>query len=234
MKKVWIYVVVIVLIGFILFLLFLGGGKNKKLEKVDITNDLVLFQSATKQPDGSILLVPAENGKSGMAAYLPAITSDLEVTFDLKIGGGDGADGMVLAFYASTRDIQLAGGNLNFNGSGGYGIEFDIYSNTWDPSYPHVALIQNNVQNHIKENIFEHLRDEVWHKVNVSVVNNHLLVKVDGNTYINITQEFKKENPYLYFAATTGLDNDNHYIRNVVISATINSNKKLDTSNLLK
>ena len=104
----------------------------------DITDKLILEGDAEYDKDeGAILLCPAETWSNGKAKYPYEVLKNFSVSFDYKIGGGTSADGIVLAFYAQKDSVVKDGGYMNFEGCGGYGLEFDTYQNSNDsPNAP--------------------------------------------------------------------------------------------------
>ena len=186
------------------------------IENKDITKDLILENSAVyNESDNSILLCPNQTWSSGKAKYPYEISEDFTISFEYKIGGGTSADGIVLAFFAEKDSITIDGGYMNFEGCGGYGLEFDTYRNTGDAPNAHIALIYDKVSNHLVSVEDSRVDDEKWHKVVLKVEGNTIDVSIDGECIINQRVAFKKDYRYLYFAASTGAATDNHYIRNV-------------------
>ncbi len=198
------------------FSLTVFAASENNLEAKDITKDLILENSASyDESTNTILLCPAQDWSNGKAKYPFEVSKDFTVTFDYKIGGGTGADGMVLAFFAAKDSVTIDGGFMNFEGCGGYGLEFDTYPNTNDSYNPHVAVIYDKVSNHLHMVDEPRIRDNQWHTAEVTVKDNRLLLSIDGEKIVDRGFNFNKQYRYMYFAATTGACTDNHYIRNV-------------------
>jgi len=151
-----------------------------------------------------------------------------QASFRYKAGGGSGADGFVFMFY---KDAQAygrpnAGGTLGFlvaetswDPVPGYGIEFDSYYNTSDPSSNHIAIIEDTPQNHLISTNDGRTEDNIWHDVVVEFDNGHIEVFVDGDGVISYTLAAPD---YTYtgvgFAAATWSYHNNHIIDDFVLT----------------
>lgn len=183
---------------------------------VDITDQLILEGSAYyDKTEDAIMLCPAKTWSNGKAKYPFEVLEDFQVKFDYKIGGGKGADGIILAFYAQKDSVTQNGGYLNFNGCGGYGLELDTHPNTNDSQNAHVGIVRDDVSNHLVMVDDSRVEDNSWHSADLKITGNKVVVKIDGDTIINKTIAFDKTYRYMYFAAATGEWDDNHYIKNV-------------------
>ena len=100
--------------------------------------------------------------------------------FDVKIGGGGGADGMVFGWVHEYDYEPTNGGSLCFLNSEGFGIEFDGYTNGNynDPNNQHIALLRDNVQNHLE--VYNAEQGEIecneWRHVRVTNLLGHVQV----------------------------------------------------------
>jgi hypothetical protein len=102
-----------------------------------------------------MVLTQAQNGQQGILWLNPEITGPFEVQFSYKTGGGTGADGIVFMFYKNKRYSPGGGERLAFQQDigtpvPGYGIEFDTFKNSFDPSADHIALIKDMTSNHFR------------------------------------------------------------------------------------
>lgn len=182
----------------------------------DITKDLITENSATYDEEtNTILLCPKKTWSSGKAKYPFEVREDFTVSFEYMIGGGSSADGIMLAFYAQKDSITSDGEYMNFDGCGGYGLEFDTYQNSKDSKNAHIAIVRDKVSNHLVSVDEPRIDDEQWHTATLSVQGNWITFSIDGDVIINQEIEFDKTYRYMYFAASTGSCTDDHYIRNV-------------------
>ncbi len=186
------------------------------LENRDITKDLVLENSASfDEESNTILLCPKNTWSSGKAKYPFEVCEDFTVSFEYMIGGGTSADGIMLAFFAQKDSITKDGEFMNFEGCGGYGLEFDTYQNTNDSQNAHIGIVYNQVSNHLVMVDEPRVDDEEWHNAELSVKGENITLLIDGDTVIDENIDFDKTYRYMYFAASTGTSTDDHYIRNV-------------------
>lgn len=193
-----------------------ANSEENFLQNIDITKNLILENSAVYiEEDNSILLCPDIYWSSGKAKYPFEVCENFTVNFDYMIGGGSSADGIMLAFFAQRDSITSDGEYMNFDGCGGYGLEFDTYENANDSPYAHVAIVRDEVSNHLVSVDEPRVDDEEWHHAILTVNGNNITVSIDGDTIINKNINFDKTYRYIYFAASTGASTDNHYIRNV-------------------
>ena len=148
------------------------------------------------------------------------VDSDFKISFDYKTGGGTndafgGADGFVFAFYADSNYVPELGEELGFGGCGGYGIEFDSFTNENDSLNPHIALIDNDDSNHLISVDNNTIEDNEWHRADISVSSTDITVAVDGEVVLTWSGKLEINNFNLGFAATTGAGMNNHYIKNI-------------------
>jgi len=182
----------------------------------DITKDLITENKAVyDEATNTILLCPKDTWSSGKAKYPFEVCEDFNVSFDYMIGGGSSADGIMLAFFAEEDSITKDGEHMNFDGCGGYGLEFDTYQNSKDSPNAHIAIVRDKTSNHLVSVDDLRVDDEKWHNAVLSVEGNNIKLSIDGDTVIDEVIEFDKTYRYMYFAASTGSCTDDHYIRNV-------------------
>ena len=126
----------------------------------------------------------------------------------------------MVAFFALDEIPTVVGGQLSFDGSEGYGIEFDSYHNQEynDSPNPHIALIHGEASNHLVSVDDERVRTNQWHTADITVDGDRITAKIDGDAVIDFTGYIDRTNRSMYFAASTGASNDNHYIRSVVLT----------------
>jgi hypothetical protein len=113
-----------------------------------------------------------------------SFNSSFTASFRYKAGGGSGGDGFVMMFYKQEKSTLPGGGYLGFSSPSydveGYGVEFDNFQNSWDPSANHIALIQDNYRNHLISVNDLRTEDNQWHNVNVAVASSSVIVSVDS------------------------------------------------------
>jgi hypothetical protein len=159
-------------------------------------------------------------------------TKRWRVGFKFKVENEGGADGIVFMFYKDTglykeRVISI-GGTLGFTVLDkeeedieevpGYGIEFDIYHNEYDPTdLEHVAVIKDlacDEEAHLEyEEIEDGLPRDEWCKVQIDFDRGKIRVALDGEEVLKYTL---KDPDYTHtgvgFAATTGGKNNSFCI----------------------
>ena len=183
----------------------------------DITRQLLLDGDAQYiSSDNSILLCTNVKDRWGRAIFPYEIVDDFQISFDFKMGGGTGGDGIVFAFFAKINYSPTGGGAFAFNGSEGYGVEFDTVRNVFDPApTPHIALIRKDVYSHLLTAYNNQIMDGSWHNASIIVIGNNITVAIDNNIVINHTENFDRSNKHMFFGSATGDQYNNHYIRNV-------------------
>ena len=147
-------------------------------------------------------------------ANFDLIVTKWRAEFDLKIGGGDGADGLVFMFYKdeSVYGRPKAGHTLGFesvNGkSVGYGIEFNEYRD-------HIAVIKDYANNHLISISDNKIDDNAFHRIVIEFIDGEITLYRDGELIIHYTIS---DMDYTYqgigFCAATGGFNNNHIVDN--------------------
>ena len=212
MKKI----IILILCLFSLSCITANAGDEENFSDRDITKDLILENEAIfDEENNTVLLCPKETYTSGKAKYPFEVSEDFTVSFEYMIGGGSSADGIMLAFFAQKDSITKDGEYMNFDGCGGYGLEFDTYENTNDSENAHIAIVRDKVSNHLVSVDEPRVDDEQWHNAVLKVNGNNITLTIDEDVIINENIEFDKTYRYMYFAASTGACTDDHYIRNV-------------------
>ena len=86
----------------------------------------------------------------------------------------DSRDLLAEAYDRPPQDLLIPcrGSGMDFEGSNGYGYEFDTYSNSQqtDPNDQHIGVIQNSAGNHLHYETMapNELEDGGWHRIRVS------------------------------------------------------------------
>jgi len=182
---------------------------------------------------GAIVIVPETGWVAGRAVPLLGIPSGygwFNFSFEYRIvdTGSGRADGFVFAFFADLSSLpsidSVRGGAEGFGSARAWGIEFDEYQNGFDPSAPHIALINASVEKHVAYNtsVSEAFVANVWHLCNVSIhytgTEMTVIVYIDRVKVLSATVT----NPVIYghfvfFSAGTGGDYDGFEIRNFTV-----------------
>ncbi len=134
-----------------------------------------------------------------------------------------GADGIVFALARETAYPESGGGQLNFNGSNGLGIEFDTYENASenDQGEEHVALIALSTANHVRAAQLPRgtLKNGGWHTMSVSFAAGALRVSIDGVDALVYSQAgFVPYRGCFGFTASSGFSFNEHRVDNVTVS----------------
>ncbi len=205
-----------------------GGGNNNGGPEVIVNDDFssdsgkwTYYGDAYRDTsDGNVVLTKAKNGQVGVIWLKQEIKSDMTVEFDYYAGGGSGgADGFVMMFYKDKSYTPKGGGTLGFgNNVPGYGIEFDSYQNSFDPSKKHIALIENSYKNHLAYVDTSCTNDAKWHHVKVEIGNTTVKVYVDNKLMLSWSGTIDRTYGGFGFAGATGGLNDWHKIDNVKIT----------------
>ena len=152
----------------------------------DTTNE-----ASWNEPDNTFYLTRAI-GRRAAATFInyDLVATHWEVEFKYKVGG-NGADGFVFMFYKDEKEygVPVARGYMGFQAEGdapGYGIEFDSWQNTPsdginDPSSNHIAIIKDNVGNHLAYVNDQRTEDNIWHNALISFNSGQVIVSIDNN-----------------------------------------------------
>lgn len=82
------------------------------------------------------------------------LNNSFDYSFNVNLGClNSGADGMAFVLQPVSTSLGVAGGGLGYAGiSPSLVIEFDTYQNPYDPSFDHLALLQNGEADHSNGN----------------------------------------------------------------------------------
>jgi len=167
----------------------------------------------------------ASRGTALFANY-PLTTPRWRASFRYRAGGGSGADGFVFMFYKdiSTYGQPCAGGGLGFileQGHvpvSGYGVEFDNYLGSSDPSERHIALVEDTTDHHLAWVNDERTEDNTWHSAQVDFAFGDISVMVDDGVVLSYSIP---DPDYSYagigFGAGTGGLTNNHVIDDFIV-----------------
>jgi tetratricopeptide (TPR) repeat protein len=100
---------------------------------------------------GQVVLTPNLTSLAGSIFYAAPVPncSGFNVSFDFEIDGF--ADGFTFAWIPGPKFLNpREGATLGYEDLGGYAVEFDVYCDRYyDPPRPHIALIKNDVREHL-------------------------------------------------------------------------------------
>ncbi len=142
-----------------------------------------------------------------------------------------GPDGFVMMFYKDKNYTPAYGGGLGFTNKyspkavPGYGVEFDAYRNTYDPSPEHVAIIYGNTSNHLCYINDQRVSGAPWHDVIVHVENGSIAVYLDGALELSWNGNINRTFGGFGFAGATGGINGEHRISSFRLWSTLPPSK---------
>ena len=235
------------ILGVVAVFLLVVGCYSQTLQAKELTNsemiedsNMELYGQATFLDDDSIQLTPLETNSSGCVWYPHSVdtTQDFSITVSYWIGGGrelpyEGADGMILGF-TEKKGIGSNGEYQGFvSGEKSYGVELDSYPyNRGDPDGKHIAIIKNNVRNHLKYVLDDRVDDSAWHKLSVSykAKEKTLTVYLDEKEVLASDGIELSQKCYLGISAATASGCNQHLIKNISIDGKIGQGRKIKYS----
>lgn len=235
------------ILGVVAVFLLVVGCYSQTLQAKELTNsemiedsNMELYGQAKFLDDDSIQLTPLETNSSGCVWYPHSVdtTQDFSITVSYWIGGGrelpyEGADGMILGF-TEKKGIGSNGEYQGFvSGEKSYGVELDSYPyNRGDPDGKHIAIIKNNVRNHLKYVLDDRVDDSAWHKLSVSykAKEKTLTVYLDEKEVLASVGIELSQKCYLGISAATASGCNQHLIKNISIDGKIGQGRKIKYS----
>lgn len=221
MKKNYVGIICI----YSLFFLFTGTlthAESSEVQRIQVNmSDPSMWEvEGVAQVDGStITLTTDDEWKWGRVWSKTNLKPPFIVDFKYQAGGGSGADGFTFFFLADKlNSSSLDGEGLGFEGTNGYAIEFDNYLNNSDPNEHHVALIQNNVDNHLAHYSTPKTEDNQIHNVRVSVAHTSVVVLLDGESILRYDDLEPRATYGIGFSGSTGTFTNEHKIMDVSFS----------------
>lgn len=163
------------------------------------------------------------------------LSQNFKIYAKLNFGNiGSGADGIGFVIQYLGSNLGSAGEGIGFGGiNPSLGIEFDTYTNPYDPGYDHAALIKNGNPQHqispsntlqgpqipLKTNGAT-VKDGKYYPVAIiwDASTKTISCNFDGvqkiNKVIDLTKDIFKDSQYVYwgFTAATGGSVNNHYV----------------------
>lgn len=235
------------ILGVVAVFLLVVGCYSQTLQAKELTNsemiedsNMELYGQAKFLDEDSIQLTPLETNSSGCVWYPHSVdtTQDFSITVSYWIGGGrelpyEGADGMILGF-TEKKGIGSNGEYQGFvSGEKSYGVELDSYPyNRGDPDGKHIAIIKNNVRNHLKYVLDDRVDDSAWHKLSVSykAKEKTLTVYLDEKEVLASDGIELSQKCYLGISAATASGCNQHLIKNISIDGKIGQGRKIKYS----
>jgi hypothetical protein len=171
-------------------------------------------------------LTQAVKSQAGAVIYpTPVTTNGLQVTFNMQIGGGTGADGMTFALLNPTVPATSVGGGgseLGFGGLSGVAAVFDTHQTGNYPS-SNFAGVATGVAS-VGQLKFDGTVSEIaplrtgTHQIVIAVTGNVLSVYDDGVLILQRAESIPSK-ALLAFTGADGALTDVHALRDVAISA---------------
>ena len=235
------------ILGVVVIFLLVAGCYSQTLQAKESTNsemiedsNMELYGQAKFLDDDSIQLTPLATNLSGCVWYPHSVdtTQDFSITVSYWIGGGrelpyEGADGMILGF----TEKKGIGSNGEYQGfvsrEKSYGVELDSYPyNRGDPDGKHIAIIKNNVRNHLKYVLDDRVDDSAWHELSVFYKANEktLTVYLDEKEVLSSDGIELAQKCYLGISAATASGCNQHLIKNISIDGKIGEGSKIKYS----
>ncbi|WP_185966897.1 hypothetical protein [Clostridium sp. HBUAS56017] len=208
---------------------FKDDNLSNKIKVLQASIDIVTAEEpaysgfgTTKKVADYIQLTPLATWQSGGIWCDNSIdtTNGFILNFEYCIGGGrgdshGGADGLVVNLAPKKGNFGGQGGDLNFNGPGTYGVEFDSYVNEFDPGCKHVAIIKDSVANHLAYKADMRVDDNVWHSVRIEYVSDNIQIYIDNQLELEYKGIKLDKQIFIGISASTGAGYNQHLIRNI-------------------
>lgn len=187
---------------FLFLFSFIGRCSIAQVKGWDILKEIIkLSANAAKLSDNCFQLTE-DRIWSGGSIYYPQkidLNSNFNMELEVFLGckDGDGADGMVFIFSPKMA-MGREGEGMGFSGvNPSVGIELDTWQNDhlYDPSYDHIAVLQNGVNHHsyglTKPIRIANIEDCQNHllKINWSAIEKTLTISLDGKRVVNLKKD---------------------------------------------
>ncbi len=176
---------------------------------------------------GRIILASTRVGDTGVIWSKKMVKDPFTVEFTYYVGGGNGGNGFVFMFYKEGDYEPGAGRYIGFAcrpedrpcpkvDAPGYGVEWDtLYNNGYglgDPSPSHIALIKDNVNNHLAYVNDSSTKDDRWHRAKIVVREDTVQVYVDGKKVLGWRGDMDRSYSRMGFGASSLVHYDWHII----------------------
>lgn len=178
--------------------------------------------------EGASLVLTTATGNQAGSAFWP-VQSDprnLNIEFQISIGGGSGADGLALVIAdaskgATATSLGEKGGGLGFAKIPGFAVAFDTYKNSVNPSNNFAGISDGASGAGLLHwlstfNLTQSLRSGT-HSVKVSTAGGAIAVTVDGTKLGSLALTLPSS-AYIGFSAGTGGLTDRHAISGLSVA----------------
>ncbi|MEI9914281.1 MAG: DUF2341 domain-containing protein [Candidatus Saccharibacteria bacterium] len=160
--------------------------------------------STYNSPGGYAELTRNISGTNGNMFYNVAPATNYDVSFQLKAGGGTGADSLWWQTYCNAQPVT------EHDSCGGYIVAYDEYSQDIILQYDGQTLASMPETN---------INNNTWHNAEIKKIGNEFQVYYDGVKVIDYTDSTRTiVGDIMGFGSRNGGSNDNHLIRNITIS----------------
>jgi hypothetical protein len=176
------------------------------------------FNGVATTLNGTLRLTQAITDQIGSAFYATAIpTNRLHASFDIRIGGGTGADGMTFVLLDASRagptSIGGGGGGLGFSGLPGVAVTFVTYKHAGEPSNNFVGIStggSGRALTYVATSTAVPALRTGSHHVDIAVgAGGHLVITVDGQQILDAFVAIPTK-ALVGFTAATGALTDDH------------------------
>jgi hypothetical protein len=180
------------------------------------------LNGAAAMSGANLVLTPNVANQAG-SAFWPSVvpTANFQVSFDVTIDQGSGADGMTFTFAdpaaAGPTALGPSGGGLGYSGIPGAAVTFDTYQNGLDPSSNFIGIATSGLGDDISyastATSIPALRNTTRHVV-LQYAGGVLSVTYAGAVVLS-TPVTLPPNAYIGWTAGTGGSTDRHMVSNV-------------------
>lgn len=184
-------------------------------------------RSGDAQRSGGVMeLTEARPNELGYIWLKQSLSPPYTVSFRFQISNPfltTPADGFVFMFNKQKSTSGQDGGDLGFPVGNGYGVEFDTWSNEWDPASRHITLFKNTPRHTVTGSKLAqadapNIANNEWHDVRIEVGTNNVKVFMDNTERLNWSGTLDNTYNQLGFAASTGGSYSRHEIDDVKIT----------------
>lgn len=209
------------------------------VENLDISTWNFVGDAFWDAQNNWVQLTPVDTYRVGTAfsTAIPVNGGNVEIEFQFYIGEGTGADGISLTALDIDRMTSFLGGTgcgIGYGGHAactggpalpGWSIEVDTYFNPNQDPTPadHIAFtFDGDVDGPEYWSSLPEMEDTGWHTMRVVVAEPHVLVQIDGITYMDQDVSGHFDFPaYIGFTAGTGGSTNKHLIDSLVVTETV-------------